>query len=58
VESRYQSLDDGMAALRNALGSALTRSPAALTDACEEVTQRLRKHGEDDITLVLARIRQ
>jgi hypothetical protein len=25
--------------------------------ACHEVTQMLRQHGEDDITLLLARIR-
>jgi len=29
-----------------------------LDDACEAVTRAMRQHGEDDITLVLARIRQ
>jgi Stage II sporulation protein E (SpoIIE)/GAF domain len=56
VESRAQPIDDGLAALRRALGSALD-PPAALADACATVTSTLRQHGEDDITLVLARIR-
>lgn len=58
VESRIRSLDDGLAALREALSSALAGPRAALATACETVTQALRQHGEDDITLVLARIRQ
>jgi GAF domain-containing protein len=58
VESRTQPLDDGLAGLRHALSSALARPGAPLADACERVTQELRQHGEDDITLVLARIRQ
>jgi Stage II sporulation protein E (SpoIIE)/GAF domain len=57
VESRTRSLDDGLAALRRALSSALTGPPASLPGACEMVTRALREHGEDDITLVLARIR-
>ena len=58
VESRIRSLDDGLAALREALSSALAGPRATLATACETVTQALRQHGEDDITLVLARIRQ
>lgn len=57
VESRTRSLDDGLAALRDALRSALAGPGATLGDACETVVQTLRQHGEDDITLVLARIR-
>jgi serine phosphatase RsbU (regulator of sigma subunit) len=58
VESRARQLDDGLAALRAALGSALAGPRATLGSACATVTQTLRQHGEDDITLVLARIRQ
>jgi GAF domain-containing protein len=58
VESRIRSLDDGLAALREALSSVLAGPRATLATACETVTQALRQHGEDDITLVLARIRQ
>jgi serine phosphatase RsbU (regulator of sigma subunit) len=58
VESRTRSLDDGLAALQDALSSAVPRPGGTLGGACEMVTQMLRDHGEDDITLVLARIRQ
>jgi hypothetical protein len=57
VESRTRSLDDGLGALRAALSSALAGPRATLGSACATVTQALRQHGEDDITLVLARIR-
>jgi GAF domain-containing protein len=57
VESRRRTFDDGLAALRDALSTVLAR-PGTLEDACDAVTQRLRQHGEDDITLVLARIRK
>ena len=57
VESRTRSLDDGLAALQDALSSALARPGGTLGGACGMVTQMLRDHGEDDITLVLARIR-
>jgi len=56
VESRLRSLDEGLAALRSALGTCLARPGATLRDACDAVTAQLRQHGEDDITLVLARI--
>jgi serine phosphatase RsbU (regulator of sigma subunit) len=57
VESRSRPLDDGTAALREALNSALAQPGCALGSACATVTQELCHHGEDDITLVLARIR-
>jgi serine phosphatase RsbU (regulator of sigma subunit) len=56
VESRTRPLDDGLAALRDALSSALARPGGTLDRSCEMVTQTLRQRGEDDITLVLARI--
>jgi serine phosphatase RsbU (regulator of sigma subunit) len=56
VESRTRSVDDGLAALRDALSAALARPSGTLAGACEMVIQALREHGEDDITLVLARI--
>jgi hypothetical protein len=40
------------------LSSALARPRATLGNTCATVTQSLRQHGEDDITLVLIRIRQ
>jgi hypothetical protein len=57
VESRARSLDDGLAALRDLLCAALADSAAPLTEAGDAVTQALRPRGEDDITLVLARVR-
>jgi serine phosphatase RsbU (regulator of sigma subunit) len=57
VESRTRPVDDGLAALGRALGSALARPASTLDSACEAVTQALRDQGEDDITLLLARIR-
>jgi Stage II sporulation protein E (SpoIIE)/GAF domain len=58
VESRTQPLDDGTAALCEALGVALARPGSELGSVCATVTEALCQHGEDDITLVLARIRQ
>ena len=58
VESRARPLDDGLAALRHELGAALAKPDTTLGSACETVTEALRHHGEDDITLVLARTRQ
>jgi Stage II sporulation protein E (SpoIIE)/GAF domain len=58
VESRTRPLGDGMAALAGALSGALAPGrPAALDTACAAVTSQLMQHGEDDITLVLARLR-
>jgi serine phosphatase RsbU (regulator of sigma subunit) len=58
VESRARPIDAGLTELRGALASALASPQAPLDEACEAVTQALCHHGEDDITLVLARIRQ
>ena len=55
VESRARPIDDGLAALRHALSSALAR-PGPLDAACQAVIEMLREHGEDDITLMLARL--
>ncbi len=56
VETRARSLEDGINALRDALSAALARPGGTLDDCCETVTQALGPHGEDDVTLVLARI--
>jgi serine phosphatase RsbU (regulator of sigma subunit) len=58
VESRIRPIDDGLAALRSALSSALAEPGSTLDGACQTVTQLLCEHGEDDITLMLARTRQ
>lgn len=58
VESRARSLGDGMAELCAALSGALQRPGISLDDVCETVTETMREHGEDDLTLVLARIRR
>jgi len=58
VESRTRPLSDGMAALCDALGTALAQADAPLSETCEAVTDTMREYGEDDITLVLARIRR
>jgi hypothetical protein len=57
VESRSRAIDDGLSALRAALGSALAGPGATLADASQTVTRALHEDGEDDITLVLARVR-
>jgi hypothetical protein len=57
AESRTRPLDDGLTVLRGALSSALAQPGATLDHCCETVTQALRQRGEDDITLVLARLR-
>ena len=43
--------------LREALGRSLAEPGATLGGTCHLVTDSLRHQGEDDITLVLARIR-
>jgi serine phosphatase RsbU (regulator of sigma subunit) len=58
VESRTRPIDDGLAALRGALSSALAEPGSTLDGACQTVTQLLCQQGEDDITLMLARTRQ
>src|SRR5262249_194669 len=57
AESRSQPPDDGLAALRGQLCAALAANEATLTAAGDTVTEALRQHGEDDITLLLARVR-
>ena len=57
VEGRTRTIDAGMAALRDSLSSALAEPSASLGAACQTVTQMPHEHGEDDVTLVLARIR-
>ncbi len=57
VESRTRPIDDGLAALQKTLIAALTRTGSTIDTACEATAQALREHGEDDITLMLARIR-
>jgi serine phosphatase RsbU (regulator of sigma subunit) len=57
IESRSRPIDEGLAALRTALGLALTKPGHLLDAACHAVAQELKQHGEDDITLMLARLR-
>ena len=57
VESRIRPLDEGIAALGAALAAVLAPAGGPLDTGCETVTQALRQRGDDDITLVLARIR-
>jgi serine phosphatase RsbU (regulator of sigma subunit) len=57
VESRTRTLDAGLAALRRSLSTALAEPSAPLRQASLAVTQIMREHSEDDMTLVLARIR-
>jgi hypothetical protein len=52
VESRSRTSDEGILALR----SALPRQHGSLPDACETLIGSLADGGEDDTTLVLARI--
>ncbi|MGE5286539.1 MAG: hypothetical protein ACM3ML_04915 [Micromonosporaceae bacterium] len=55
MESRGRSLGEGVSALR----AELTRSGGTtrpLQATCDAITQELRQQGEDDITLVLARL--
>jgi hypothetical protein len=57
VENRTRPIDGGLASLRQALSSVLAEPGCSLDDACHKITQMLRAHGEDDITLMLARLR-
>ena len=57
VESRARPIDEGLAELRSALSAALAVAGTPLGAVCATVAERLARHGEDDITLVLARIR-
>jgi hypothetical protein len=58
VEARTRPLEEGIAALRESLSAALARPGETLDGCCARVTSELRQQGEDDVTLVLARIRQ
>jgi serine phosphatase RsbU (regulator of sigma subunit) len=58
VETRARSLEDGITALRDELSTALAHPGGTLDGCCEAVVQALGPHGEDDVTLVLARIPQ
>jgi serine phosphatase RsbU (regulator of sigma subunit) len=58
VEDRHRPIDEGIAALCDALGSAIATHDAPLPAACQAVIQALCQHGEDDTTLVLARVRR
>ena len=58
VESRTRTIDAGLAALCHELSRALAQPGRTLVEASDAVTQELRQHREDDITLVLARIRR
>ncbi|MGH3282545.1 MAG: PP2C family protein-serine/threonine phosphatase, partial [Trebonia sp.] len=57
VESRTRSIDDGLAALQETLTTVLAQPGTTMDSACKATAQTLREHGEDDITLMLARIR-
>jgi len=58
VESRTRTLDAGLAAVCHEPSHARAQPGATLGEASDAVTQELRQHREDDITLVLARIRR
>ena len=58
AESRTRPLEEGITALREALSAALARPGGTLDACCAAVTSELRQQGEDDVTLVLARILQ
>jgi serine phosphatase RsbU (regulator of sigma subunit) len=57
VENRTRPIDRGLASLRRALSSVLAQPGSSLDNACQNVTQMLREQDEDDITLMLARVR-
>ena len=57
VESRTRPIDDGLAALQETIAAVMARSQGTIDSACKATAQALSGHGEDDITLMLARIR-
>jgi len=57
VEGRTRTLDAGLATLRSSLVAALAEPSASLRSACQKVTDLPNEDVEDDLTLVLARIR-
>jgi serine phosphatase RsbU (regulator of sigma subunit) len=56
VESRNRPIDDGLCALQETLSDALARPGSTIDTACKSIAHTLREHGEDDMTLMLARI--
>ena len=52
VESRTRPFDHGV----SALCAALARSAGPLSQTCDAITRELYQDGEDDVTLVLARV--
>ena len=58
VENRRLPVDEGLDALRAALSAALADPATPLDEACTAVTRKLPQHCEDDVTLVLARVRR
>lgn len=58
VESRTRPIDDGLAALKHALSAALATPGSTADSACHSVIRTLREHGEDDITVMLVRVRK
>ena len=58
VECRHRPLSAGLAVLRDALSKALASPAGTLGGACEAIINSLREDGEDDCTLLLARIRR
>jgi serine phosphatase RsbU (regulator of sigma subunit) len=57
VEGRTRTLDAGLATLRKSLATALAEPSASLRGVCQKVTELPNEDIEDDLTLVLARIR-
>ena len=57
VEGRTRTLDAGLATLRSSLVAALADPSASLRSVCQKVTELPNEDVEDDLTLVLARIR-
>jgi serine phosphatase RsbU (regulator of sigma subunit) len=56
VENRVRTLDEGISALGDALSLSLGPAGSPLGRACAAATGALSRPGEDDITLVLARL--
>jgi Stage II sporulation protein E (SpoIIE)/GAF domain len=57
VEGRTRTLDAGLATLRSSLVATLADPSTSLRSACNKVTELPNEDVEDDLTLVLARIR-
>jgi serine phosphatase RsbU (regulator of sigma subunit) len=57
VEGRTRTLDAGLATLRSSLVAALAERSTSLRSVCHKVAELPNEDVEDDLTLVLARIR-